>query len=134
MKITVIVPTGEVRVPDMGEYYRSMNDTFWICCIEKLVTTVRPIGKAHEIEVPESANQVEVVFTKGSGSLDFCGTASIPLPSPKKKVKKWQWVIGNFTSNNGFLTDHYTDNGIRYTHPGREYYHKIPETEIEVEE
>ena len=129
MKITVIVPTGEVRYPAKGEYFNrnegwnktkfNMGDRF-------------PIGKAHEIEVPDDATEFRYLFRKGhisETSFDI-----IPLPR-KKKVKKWQWLVRFASGQYGLTTEHYADEpSVERLFAVTKVLYIIPETEIEVSE
>jgi hypothetical protein len=53
-----------------------------------IAETIKKYG--HEIDIPEGANTM-TIQTRGT-----CNTPPalhIPIPRPKKKVKKWRWYI-----------------------------------------
>ena len=81
----------------------------------------------HEIEIPEGTTLFQYQTNKG----DLYG--HFPIPRPKKKVKKWRWVLRHpyisntiFVSSAAYSDDEIAkiDNAVR----------KIDETMIEVEE
>jgi hypothetical protein len=128
MKITVIVPT-DFRVPRNREYYLG-KDGVWMYQIMGYETREQTIGIAHEIEVPEGSEFIKLDWLKEwkGGTI-----ATIPLPRPKKKVKKWQWALPCRVGNGCFNTCHMTENDMKRTYIPI-WYHKIDETEIEVDE
>lgn len=126
MKITIIVPTGEVRDTEIDDWFINRHGNWEICYVKGL--SDKPIGKAHEVEVPEGIDFM--IPTWGCTSLT---KDSIPLHRPKKKVKKWQWVIGKSCYTSHYMTER-TEEEIRRFDPKAEWYHKIDETMVEVDE
>jgi hypothetical protein len=125
MTITVIIPTGEIRQAQGGEYYQ-LEDATWTIHMSWTVGKY-PIGIAHEIEMPEGATFLIPLW----GSSTYGVKDAIPLPRPKVKVKKWQWVVPH-SWEGVYMTTEYTEEGIRMALPGKKWYHKIDETMIEV--
>jgi hypothetical protein len=131
MKITVIVPTGETRAPGKGEY--AFDNNRWIGATDYWYGAY-PIGIAHEIEVPDTAHALSL---HGQRSVaDYFYIKDIPLPRPKKKVKKWRWVIKEHPENIYLVSiGLYTEKEIYNAYEeGYMVIDKIAETEIEVEE
>lgn len=125
MKIIVFVPTGETRCPKEGEWYLSDNAHYYKARIA--FDSEWPIFTRHKIDVPTNAQRFHYQFDEGFKS------GMLSLPRPKVKVKRWRWVVNEFSSV--FITEgHYTEDELRETLSEMEWYHKIPETEIEVEE
>jgi hypothetical protein len=128
MKITIIIPTGETRAPGKGEY--AFDNNRWIGATDYWYGAY-PIGIAHEIEVPDTAHALSL---HGQRSVaDYFYIKDIPLPRPKKKVKKWQWALPCRVGDGCFNTFHMTEDEMKKTFIPI-WYHKIDETEIEVEE
>jgi len=126
MKITVIVPTEEVRIPSKGEYAYVKDTNVWHYCagtwLEKW-----PIGKAHEVEVPEDSTALQIHYHNG---ITWHYLKELLLTRPKKTVKRWQWVIESGRAPM-LLTSYYTEQEVRSHFLDKQYYHKIPETEKE---
>jgi len=87
----------------------------------------------HEIGIPGGAVTFRYV-TLCENQMDNIGQ-SIPIPRPKKKVKKWHWVVGE-KGCGGVLANafHRTEERIKADYPGVGWYHRIDETMIEVDE
>ena len=134
MKITVIVPTGEVRRPKDREWYLGWLNQ-WVMNVQSYTMGDFPIGVAHELEAPEGSYRMYCSFFDKAGTTTVQVPLWIDLPSPKKKVKKWNWCLPMSCPQEAFVPNGwYTEDTIKRLYPNREYYHKIPETEIEVEE
>lgn len=124
--------TGEVRPPNKGERYIS-NDLGDIIIAEIDYLNDRAIYTRHEVEVPEGTVSAGMCFT-GQHTFSQCPAAIIQFNKPK--VKKWIWCFSS-------LNDHYicdisarpmTESEVKAKYPNRQWYHKIDETMIEVEE
>jgi hypothetical protein len=87
--------------------------------------------QTHEVEVPDTAHALSL---HGQRSVDnYFYIKDIPLPRPKKKVKKWQWVIS--VKNIPEITSHYySSDEANHAFGGCKYKMLIPQTEIEVED
>ena len=142
MKITVIIPTGEVRKAIGDEYGWNEYGKFWdyFTCGS---AESRLIGKAHEIEVPDWACFLRMSCDNGKPMRGLGlseGLPSIPLPCKPLKVKKWQWVLKNIMSTRTQPTyfvslKHYaTSQDAVEDHFNVHAVLRINETEIEVEE
>ena len=136
MKISVIVPTNEVRRPVEGEYCwnneANSGKGMWQSCVYGALNGTYLVGKAHEVEVPDDATEFRYLFRKGhisETSFDI-----IPLPR-KKKVKKWQWLVRFASGQYGVTTEHYADEpSVERLFAVTKVLYIIPETEIEVDE
>jgi hypothetical protein len=142
MKITVIVPTGEVRCPLEGEYYYIISK-IWRRAFCDFKEEKYPIGTSYEVEVPDIATKLVIGYKYPPAYASNCDpeglynlARNIPLPHQKKKVKKWNWVLPCISSSKEAFVPagYYTEEGIKQTYPNRGYYHKVMETEIETDE
>ncbi len=141
MTITVIVPLNEERVPQKGEYYWSILDG-WSKSngnFPEDTTSRWPIAQSCEIEVPDEYNFESIKIIGIYGTCDLGSTSfeidEIELPRPKKKVKKWLWVVKCPTWVQPAVNSlHKTEDEIKRCFSDSEWYHKIPETEIETDE
>ena len=89
-------------------------------------------NNSHEIEIPDGADKFHHEMTDRDG---YVSRGWVPIPRPKKKVKKWYWVVGR-KINDGFWANstHRTEEEIKAHFPEVGWYHRIDETMIEVEE
>ena len=135
MKAYLFIETGEVRDPKDGELFMTPSGGILRC---KGDFGKRSILTRHEIEIPEG---LEGVSISGWG-LD-CGQckkqvpclANIPIPRPKKKVKKWKWLACAPGGSPFISGSHYSESEWRKEYaPIHEWSHSIPQTEIEAEE
>jgi hypothetical protein len=55
----------------------------------------------------------------------------VPIPRPKKKVKKWRWAVKGM--GGWFVSDHFTEEKILALYAGCSLFHRIEETEKEFE-
>lgn len=88
----------------------------------------------NEFEIPEWATQANVDCVRADDVIHTLH--KFPLPRPKKKVKKWRWVISPpqyLKDNKPYLTIHLTEEEAREI-PDNMWVHRIDETKIEVEE
>ena len=139
MKITILVPSGEERIPKIDEFYEScVNGRALQYLKGNDLTGNRMILKAHEVEVPDWH---ECWIAHKAREYDSTMRwREIPLPRPKKKVKKWQWVLKNIMStrtNSTYFVSlkHYaTSQDAVEDHFNVHAVLRINETEIEVEE
>lgn len=99
--------------------------------------------RGHEIEIPDFATTAWLDYGwNGRIYHGACGeivnrseyAISIHIPRPKKKIKKWRWVIAVKKGKDIGTTQHMTEEELHYYYPNQRWYHKIDETEIEVEE
>lgn len=85
MKAYLFIETGEIRQPKAGEYFSISSGV--LKCVADRVVMPSPILTRHEIEIPEGANGLTLVPYDGAIPQIF-DRITIPLPRPKKKVKK----------------------------------------------
>jgi len=87
MKAYLFIETGEERCPERGEYFINV---FGSCSRRGEVPIgTRCILTHHEIEIPYGANNMTVAFQNINGCLrGSISHVEIPIPRPKKKVKK----------------------------------------------
>lgn len=82
------------------------------------------------IDVPDKALQMNITF-------DVPGNCPHFIDLHRQKVKKWQFVVptckGQTSDDVTSVTQHRTEDDVRREYPGRNWYHKITETEIEEE-
>jgi hypothetical protein len=90
MKITVFVPTGEVRTSKPDEWIFDNCTLPYFQQAPPGVDSKWPIFTRHEIEAPDDANTLTI---QSRGSCQTPPAIHIPIPQPKKKVKKWQWIV-----------------------------------------
>lgn len=134
MKIIVFVPTGEVRSAKQGEWAGSDDGGVWRA-LRDMDRYHEPILTHHEIEVPDAAESFKYYFYCGEPQHGYTRTCEIPIPRPKKKVKKWQWVAVDETRNPYVSIGFYTkDEFIAQYKICNGWYHPVEETMIEVEE
>ena len=134
MKITVMVPKNEEGNPNKGEWVRELDRWVYVSQPSCWTSHNYAIGKAYEIDVPDSTREAIISFYGESGNRTH-GDYYIGFPRPKKKVKKWNWVLPCISSPEAFVpAGYYTEEGIKQTYPNRGYYHKVIETEIETDE
>jgi len=130
MKAHLFVPTGEVRPPKTNEWYMSYDGSLGVC--KTFGVYELPIFTRHEIEIPDYAHSLQINAIYGTGNIQnfYAELIRFPICQKKPKVKKWKWVCGYKGSVD--VTGYRTERQL----PGFVYdwYHKIPETEIEVEE
>lgn len=109
---------------DNGEKRTRLGDLVW--------ETIRAKGKP--IEIPDWPTTLYYGFQTEHQVQDI--KEYIPLPHPKKMVKKWRWVYEDPYDPNGFdyTESYFTESGVRAWAPNRKWYHNIEGTEIEVEE
>jgi hypothetical protein len=131
MKITVIVPTGEVRRANKGEWWQGHYGE-WSHLATPTVDP-HPIAHSHEVEVPDDTELIRInrVYDVKPDSLHEYTLLAIPLPR-KKKVKKWRWehIQGDIVWRTELL---YTEEEMKKYYGHTAQFRKIPETEIEVE-
>lgn len=131
MTITIIIPTGEKRPPKLGEYF--MDDKgAWGVAVNDWQVTVFDIGVAHQVEVPD--NVTFLIPTWGCYAIT---KDSVPLPRPKKLIKKWQWLVGTRDALKGgevYVPHGYWDRATATEFWGSRWIcQPILETEMEVE-
>ena len=139
MKVTVIVPTGEVRPPKLGECFKDDKGT-WGVASGNWITISFPIGKVHEIELPDNTTELKWYGVEVNECLrgTTTGIGFIPLlPLPKKKIKKWQWLVGCMNANKGgevYVPHGYWDRANATEFWGNRWIcQPILETEVEVD-
>jgi hypothetical protein len=128
MKITVIVPTGEIRQARAGEYYQ-LEDATWTIPMSWTVGKY-PIGIGWEVEVPEKYAKIRL-YAGSTTSIYGDWLQDIPLPRPKVKVKKAWWLIFHPQFDTPCI--HFgTEEVVKTAWPNMVSYYKVEETEIEV--
>lgn len=133
MKAYLFIETGEVRPPKDGEYYVLGKNM--VIHSGQNYSPDSPILTRHEIEVPEGATffQYQIGgngFSWSNGTMGY-----IPIPRPKKKVKKWRWYMDDWAHPGGVHVSpsHHTEEDAKRIYEAHKFLCKIPETEIEVE-
>lgn len=92
MKAYLFIETGEVKEPIRNQYF--ICDRGYAMECNGPGFEPRRILTRHEIEVPEEADVLHWHFHDSSGCRLMSDIDdSIPLPRPKKMVKKWRWYI-----------------------------------------
>lgn len=129
MKAYLFIETGEMKKPKDGEWYYDNNDHSITQSDRDFKFVDAPILTRHEIEIPDGATEIGYTF-----KTPLCGAKFIPTPRPKKKVKKWRWVIATKKGKDVGTTTHMTESELHRIYPNQKWYHRIDETEIEVEE
>lgn len=121
MEIYIIVPTREVRTPVKNEYYYTDGEWYRLRS-DNSCQSKYPIGIRHVLEVPDNLNYIHIYhanirpWSKDNQppacviSETYPDTRiTIPIPHPKKKVKKWQWLcideLGNYFLSVGKYKD-----------------------------
>ncbi|MDD5722665.1 MAG: hypothetical protein PHY29_02870 [Syntrophales bacterium] len=135
-KAYLFIPTGEVRKPNSGEAVLQTGPDGTIC----IVTAVNcsfdrwPVGVLYEVHIPPDADECALYFSKNRSTIGASGT--FPIPRPKKKVKKWQWLVKWYESGNiNVLPDLWTKDGLmRALGDSVEIICPIEETMIEVDQ
>lgn len=134
MKAYLFIETGEVRRPKDGEWV-IFEDGDFVLNIDDDYIAKYPIVTRHEIEIPEGANNATVAFQRVDGCLrGSISHVEIPIPRPKKKVKKWRWAMATKKGKDVGITNHMTEEELHRYYPNQMWYHRIDETEIEVDE
>lgn len=113
MQIIILVPELEKRPPKEGDYYMTelyAPDNYITRQNNNDATATRQCYVKHEVEVPEGATTLTYNFWKGVKILE--APHEIPLPQPRKKVKKWQWEIRLNTITTQ-TTNHFSEEGFR---------------------
>ena len=90
--IIVLVPELKKRPPKKGEWYvPECWDLKGADCLQAGTDfeTPRVCVSRHEIEVPDWATEMMTFFC---GEHKESTAKMIPIPLPKKRVKKWQWL------------------------------------------
>ena len=90
----------------------------------------------HEIKIPERATHIRLMPERDEGSVMsvLIPTPIFPIPRPKKKVKRWQYITINsdrFGRKRGEVTGWLTEREAKER--GLEPEDRIYQTEIEVE-
>jgi len=132
MKGYLFIDAGEVRQAKCDEFYTNCYGE--IFRVEGTITSgERNVVTRHEINIPDGAERLTVF--PGSLIDENINVTVISLPHPKKKVKKWEWIVG-YTHRAKMVWEHKycTEDEIKDHAPGADWYHKIDETETEVEE
>jgi hypothetical protein len=86
----------------------------------------------HEIEVLDGADKIYFETTDSAGYI-FRGF--VPIPRPKMKIKKWKWVVPIHdipTITESYFTEEEMKASFK-REPFLFWYHRIDETEIEVD-
>ncbi len=134
MKAYLFIETGEVRNPNNAEWF--MANTEHPLQSEGIIYGDRNILTRHEIEIPEGAIGMIPLwqFTDGEevGHKNW-----VPIPRPKKKVKKWQWLFRTDIDEIKLTSCRYRSEKDVFDTLGRHcvsILFPVMETEIEVEE
>ena len=131
MKAYIEFIGNEDRRPKTGERFEDENGSIVVACYDH--EEIRRMVTRHEIEIPKKFTEVKII----AGSLcDLDAVVRIfPIPRPKKKVKKCQYVTFNTdhcgrkrAEVTGWLTE------IEAMARALEPEDRIYQTEIEVEE
>ncbi|MEN6321702.1 MAG: hypothetical protein ABFD82_23510 [Syntrophaceae bacterium] len=133
MKAYLFIETGEVREPQTGEW--GIDDDGWIVpWNDDSADEKETILTRHEIEINPLADILTV--SQGNKGVPLCiEWKEIPIPRPKKKVKKCQYITINHDSlgiKRGEVTGWLTEKEAKKR--GLEPEDRIYQTEIEAEE
>ena len=137
MKAYVFIETGEVKIPVKGEYVREDNCIYLTNrdhCHGAL-----PILTRHEIRIQEKTTALNIT-PMIEATMMHMQEQYVPIPQPKKKVKKWRWVVKACKSEGDdglFITEAYftVAQANNYVYQiNADWCRRIDETEIEVEE
>ncbi len=123
--------TGEVRIPKAGEYFMCKDGSMILRVDLGPNTCSYPIYTRHEVEVPKGVPAIYITDIPY-----HCNLCAIPFDRSKSKVKKWKWACGGTARRLVTVTDYLSEQEMREYQkefPGF-WYHKINETEIEVDE
>lgn len=128
MKLIIFKETGEVRCPKKGEWFKG---TAGMIEAQSEFSIYYPIYKRIEIEVPARAKEMIPYFKISNLETILDNSQKITFHHPK--VKKWLWyrVMGGIELK---TTSHHTEKEMVAECLYREYWHKLLESEIEVEE
>ena len=136
MKAYLFVPTGEVRVPREKEFILILG------LLREAPLNVfgaaYPIYTRHAIEIPDYAHSLQINAIYGTGNIQsfYAELIRFPICQKKPKVKKWKWASGGggqvMVTVVGYLSEREV-NDYQKQFPNF-WYHKLDETEIEVEE
>ena len=131
MKAYIEFIGNEDRRPKTGERFEDENGSIVVACYDH--EEIRRMVTRHEIEIPDGAKCL-TIFPDSIITCPEASVAKIVIPRPKKKVKKWLWIVG--INRNSFFAniEHRTEEEIKATLPSQDWYHRIDETMIEVEE
>lgn len=89
--IIILVPEAEQRLTKKGEYANDGNQIYRSGGSD----TPRTVYQVHELTPPEGADRIEAGFwVHGFFRNEVC----FSLPKPKK-IKKWQWLYKDITTN-----------------------------------
>jgi len=130
MKAYIEFIGNEDRRPKTGERFEDENGSIVVACYDH--EEIRRIVIRHEIEIPGHLSEIGIFPTKMGYSSPM---VVIPIPHPKKKVKKCQYVtIGtdHCGRKRGEVTGWLTNKEAMER--GLEPEDRIYQTEIEVEE
>jgi hypothetical protein len=89
----------------------------------------KSVGNLTVMGTVEGARELTV---QQRGACNTPPAIHIPIPQPKKKVKKWQFLFHDEERGANVSTGHYTYEN--FGEFGHKWYRHIPETEITVEE
>jgi hypothetical protein len=120
--ILVFTATGEARLAKQGEWIKN-NNAFVKVILD--TTSPFPVYTLTEIERPEASDSFEYYFHKGQFESPLSG-GLIPLPRPKVKKWKFEFMLQKIKCTTDYLTQDEVDNFI-FKHSLK----KIEETEIE---
>jgi len=129
----LFIETGEVRCPEEGEWGLDFEGDV-ICAPHS--TGDFHILTRHEIEINPLADILTV--SQGNKGVPLCiEWKEIPIPRPKKKVKKWQWLFRTDIDEIKLTSCRYRSEKDVFDALGRHcvsILFPVMETEIEVEE
>jgi hypothetical protein len=130
LKAYLEIITDEVRQAKIGECYLSDRDVMRRD-LSSPTNGAYPIVTRHEIPIPEGAK----ILHYWLDSIVDADVTHINLSRPKKKVTKWLWAVGVEDGDVLFTYQiHRTEDEIKRAYKNGMWYHRIDETEIEVEE
>ena len=138
MKAYIEFIGNEDRRPKTGERFEDENGSIVVACYDH--EEIRRMVTRHEIEIPDGATLFQYQTNEGHlyhfyREEGICSYGHFPIPRPKKKVKKCQYItIGtdHCGRKRGEVTGWLTNKEAMER--GLEPEDRIYQTEIEVEE
>lgn len=130
MKAYLFIETGEIRPVKQEEWY--LSDSTIRRAFNNNITIKDVILSRHVIDIPDGKTTF-VAFPSDAPMGTFIPGTAVPIPRPKKKVKKWRWVFADDYGLHISSTEYSLEAWKRYD-GDFEWSHSIPQTEIEAEE
>ena len=123
---------GETKIPTEGDWAIDVDGIIFQADMHEREEFL--VLNRHEIEIPERA--ITFIAFPSECPINCCVKgAAFPIPRPKKKVKKWQWLCKQRHDGRYYATDPMTQGEFDdWVKCAVEVIARIDESEIEVEE